>query len=68
VQCALACSYFLSGIIESTETTLIIGPIVIFPFMLLGGFFTNSNALTEWLKYVEKVSPLRYGFEAMGWN
>jgi len=36
--------------------------------MLLGGFFTNSSALTDWLKYVEKISPLRYGFEAMSWN
>jgi hypothetical protein len=55
-------------LIESTATALIIAPIVVFPFILLGGFFTNSNALTDWLKYVEKASPLRYGFEAMGWN
>ena len=36
--------------------------------MLLGGFFTNSGKLAKWLKVVEKVSPLRYGFEALGWN
>ena len=54
--------------IADGTTVLLIGPIVIFPFMLLGGFFTNSSALTDWLKYVEKISPLRYGFEAMSWN
>ena len=32
--------------------------IAIFPFILLGGFLTNSIALTEWLKYVEKASPI----------
>ena len=30
----------------------------LFPFILLGGFLTNSIALTEWLKYVEKASPI----------
>jgi len=54
--------------IANGTTALLIGPIVIFPFMLLGGFFTNSGALQLWLKGVQKVSPLVYGFEALGWN
>lgn len=68
IQCALSYSYFLSAMIANGTTALMIGPIVIFPFMLLGGFFTNSSALATWLKGVQKVSPLSYGFEAVGWN
>jgi hypothetical protein len=45
IQCALSYSYFLSAMISDGTTVLMIGPIVVFPFMLLGGFFTNSNAI-----------------------
>lgn len=68
IQAALSWSYFVSAMIANGTTALMVGPIVIFPFMLLGGFFTNSNAIQSWLSYVEKISPLRYGFEALGWN
>jgi hypothetical protein len=68
IQCALSYSYFLSAMISNGTTVLMIGPIVVFPFMLLGGFFTNSNAIAKWLEYVQYVSPLYYGFEALGWN
>lgn len=68
IQSALSYSYFLSAMIANGVTVLMIGPIVIFPFMLLGGFFTNSSGIQEWLKYVEKVSPMHYGFEALAWN
>jgi hypothetical protein len=30
-------------------TALMIGPIIIFPYMLLGGFFTNSKGIQRWL-------------------
>jgi ABC-type multidrug transport system ATPase subunit len=68
IQSALSYSYFLSAMISDGAIVLMVGPIVIFPFMLLGGFFTNSAGVQEWLKYVEKISPLHYGFEAAAWN
>ena len=67
-QAALSWSYFLSAMIADGTTAQMVGPIVIYPFMLLGGFYTNSNAIQKWLTYVEAISPLRYGFEALGWN
>lgn len=68
IQCALSWSYFLSAMIADGTTVMMIGPIVVFPFMLLGGFFANLTSQLRFLQWLNKISPLRYGFEALGWN
>ena len=65
IQCALSFSYFVSAMIADGTTALMMGPILIFPFLLLGGFFTNSTGIQVYLQYIAKISPIRFSFEAV---
>eukprot|EP01016_Furgasonia_blochmanni_P002757 TRINITY_DN1107_c0_g1_i4.p3 TRINITY_DN1107_c0_g1~~TRINITY_DN1107_c0_g1_i4.p3 ORF type:complete len:108 (-),score=24.78 TRINITY_DN1107_c0_g1_i4:219-542(-) len=33
-----------------------------------GGFFLNSDNTPVWLEWVPRISPFRYGLEALVWN
>lgn len=74
--CVVNCCYFLSasyGLLYSTvisklETAMALVPVLIIPFMLLGGFFINLDDVSDIrvifypLMY---LSPFKYGFQGM---
>lgn len=35
------------------------------PLIILGGFMTNSGNVPSWVGWLQYISPVRYGFEAM---
>lgn len=70
------CTYFLSssyGLVYSTlisklETAMALVPVLIIPFMLLGGFFINLNGVNDIrvIFYpIMYLSPFKYGFQAI---
>ena len=72
------CTYFLSssyGLVYSTlipklETAMALVPVLIIPFMLLGGFFINLNGVSDIrvIFYpIMYLSPFKYGFQSMMW-
>ena len=40
-------------------------PLMAFPMILFGGFFVNLTTVPVWLRWLQWVSPIRYGMEAM---
>lgn len=44
---------------------LSIGPPLIIPFLLFGGFFLNSGSVPSYFKWLSYLSWFRYGNEAM---
>ena len=76
VMCVVNSTYFLSasyGLLYSTvipklETAMALVPILIIPFMLLGGFFVNLDEYHDIrvIFYpIMYISPFKYGFQAM---
>ena len=63
--CASAFGYFLSSVIEVAETAVMVGPIVMLPLILFGGFFSNLESIPDWIEWLQYLSPIRYGFEAI---
>lgn len=71
----VVCTYFLSasyGLFYSTviprlETAMALVPVLIIPFMLLGGFFINLDGVTDirviFYPFIY-LSPFKYGFQA----
>ena len=35
------------------------------PIMLFGGFIVNTETVAPWLSWIQWVSPIRYGNEAL---
>lgn len=44
---------------------LSIGPPIIIPFLLFGGFFLNAASVPEYFKWLSYMSWFRYGNEAL---
>ena len=53
---------------ESPELTMAIGPLFIMPLVLFGGLMSNNDAQFEWLSWIQYISPLKYGAEAIIYN
>jgi len=52
----------VGSLFKSIEVAMAVVPLFVLPLMLFSGFFVNSDNLPVYFKWVEKVSPIRYGF------
>lgn len=43
-------------------------PFIILPFFIFSGFLVNHKNVPSWLKWLEYLSFVRYGFEALTLN
>nr|CAA26716.2 white pigment protein [Drosophila melanogaster] len=57
--------YLISCASSSTSMALSVGPPVIIPFLLFGGFFLNSGSVPVYLKWLSYLSWFRYANEAL---
>ncbi|KAJ6645413.1 Protein white [Pseudolycoriella hygida] len=57
--------YLISCASSSTSMALSIGPPIIIPFLLFGGFFLNSGSVPEYFKWLSYISWFRYGNEGL---
>nr|XP_031835364.1 protein white [Nomia melanderi]XP_031835365.1 protein white [Nomia melanderi]XP_031835366.1 protein white [Nomia melanderi] len=57
--------YLISCISDNLSMALSIGPPVIIPFLLFGGFFLNTASIPFYFKWVSYLSWFRYGNEAL---
>lgn len=39
-------------------------PMIIVPFILFGGFYSNNENLWDGVAWIEFISPFKYGFDA----
>lgn len=57
--------YLISCASSSISMALSIGPPVIIPFLIFGGFFLNSGSVPSYLEWLSYLSWFRYGNEAL---
>lgn len=57
--------YLISCASSSISMALSIGPPLIIPFLLFGGFFLNSGSVPFYFEWLSYLSWFRYGNEAL---
>lgn len=62
---ATSFGYFISCASSSVSMALSLGPPVIIPFLLFGGFFLNAGSVPPFFKWLSYLSWFRYGNEAL---
>lgn len=62
---AISFGYLISSLSSSTSMALSIGPPVIIPFLLFGGFFLNSASVPFYFEWFSYLSWFKYGNEAL---
>lgn len=76
LNAAMICTFFfgtsygllISVVIPKMEVAMALVPVLVIPFMVLGGFFVNTNNVPSYLKWIEYVSMFKYGFQAATLN
>lgn len=62
---ATSFGYLISCASGSTSMALAVGPPVIIPFLLLGGFFLNAGSIPFYLRWLTYFSWFRYANESL---
>ncbi|XP_049807634.1 protein white-like [Schistocerca nitens] len=62
---ATSFGYLISCISSSVSMALSIGPPVVIPFLLFGGFFLNSASVPSYFEWLSYLSWFKYGNEAL---
>ncbi|CAH0395501.1 unnamed protein product [Bemisia tabaci] len=62
---ATSFGYFISCASSNVSVALSIGPPVIIPFLLFGGFFLNVGSVPSYFKWLSYLSWFKYGNEAL---
>nr|CAD7432307.1 unnamed protein product [Timema monikensis] len=57
--------YLISCVSSNVEMALTIGPMVIIPFLLFGGFFLNNSSVPIYFKLISYLSWFKYANEAL---
>nr|CAD7410475.1 unnamed protein product [Timema cristinae] len=57
--------YFISCVSSNVDMALTIGPAIIIPFMLFGGFFLNNSSVPIYFKWFSYLSWFKYANEAL---
>jgi ABC-type multidrug transport system ATPase subunit len=64
-SCAVGLGYMVSCLVRRVDIAPIIGVVIILPFLLFGGLLINSDDCPDYFIWIQYVSPIKYGFEAM---
>lgn len=58
----------LGSIVTDSKSVSAITPIFLLPVILFSGFFKNSGNLSDWIGWVQYISPVKYAFSAFVHN
>ena len=64
----MSMGYFISCVFNDIAIANMIAPILMMPFMLFGGFYSNLKSMPVWLGWLQWTSPIKYALEAMMFN
>ena len=62
---AMSVGLLISAAAPNFQTATAIAPAVAMPIVLFGGLFVNTDSLPAWLSWIQYISPVRYGNEAL---
>lgn len=61
-SCCVALGYAVSCVCRRVDIAPIVGNIIIMPLLLLGGLFVDVDAVPYALRWIEHVTPFKYGY------
>jgi hypothetical protein len=64
-QVAAGLGFLMSAACETMEKANQLSPLITLPAMLFGGLFVNTSTVFAFLSWIQWLSPIRYGFEAL---
>ncbi|CAG2162948.1 unnamed protein product, partial [Oppiella nova] len=64
-QCAVSFGYLMSCLTSTATTALKLGPPLLTPVILFGGYLLNTDSTPGWLSWMKYISWFYYGFEAL---
>jgi len=64
-QTAVGIGLFISSFTKDVSSATAIAPVFTMPMILFGGFITNTSTTPAWLAWIQWISPIRYGNEAL---
>ncbi|KAE9311580.1 Protein white [Phytophthora fragariae] len=64
-SCAVGLGYMVSCLVRRVDIAPIVGVVIILPFLLFGGLLINSDDCPDYFVWIQYVSPIKYGFEAL---
>ncbi|CAG2116215.1 unnamed protein product, partial [Medioppia subpectinata] len=64
-SCAVSFGYFMSCLTSSANVALSLGPPLLLPVVLFGGFFLNADTTASWLSWFKYISWFYYGFSSL---
>ncbi|KAG7390461.1 hypothetical protein PHYBOEH_007031 [Phytophthora boehmeriae] len=62
---AIGLAYMVSCLCPRVDIAPLIGMAFIMPFMLFGGLLINSDDCPDYFVWIQYISPIKYGFEAV---
>ncbi|GAB9475707.1 Atp-binding protein, partial [Globisporangium polare] len=62
---AIGLGYMVSCLARRVDIAPIIGVVIILPFLLFGGLLINSKDCPDYFVWIQYISPIKYGFEAL---
>ncbi|KAJ2180187.1 hypothetical protein GGF45_002084 [Coemansia sp. RSA 551] len=63
--CGFSFGLLLGSVFKNMSTILAALPGMFLPFLLFGGLLVNTGNSTVWLRWVQWISPIKYGYTAM---
>jgi ABC-type multidrug transport system permease subunit len=60
-----AIGFLSSTIVDSPDAAAVIGPLILLPFIIYGGFFVSNKNSPSWLAWIQWISPAQYAFTGM---
>ncbi|TMW61229.1 hypothetical protein Poli38472_013692 [Pythium oligandrum] len=64
-SCAIGLGYMVSCLTRRVDIAPIVGTMVTLPFILFGGLLINSDTTPDYFIWVQYISPVKYGNEAL---
>eukprot|EP00347_Sterkiella_histriomuscorum_P019137 403342807 len=65
IYCAASYGQIIGCIFTRPETASQVAPQLIVPLNIVGGFYTNVKLLPIYIKWLQYLSPIRYGLESI---
>jgi len=54
----------LGTIVTDSKSVSALTPAILMPFVLFSGFFKNTGNLSDWISWIQYISPVKYTFSA----
>ncbi|XP_032239519.2 protein white isoform X2 [Nematostella vectensis] len=65
---AVSYGYIISSMVSTVEGASALGPPLMLPLLLFGGFFLKNTSVPEYFVWIKYISWFKYGFELLNLN